>query len=79
MNLWAKTIRAGRTLFEKISLILFSLSAKQYYKDGKTGSVAWFSPIGAGTSFPDQPLPVPLWKAPRAGILMGLVGVKRAK
>jgi hypothetical protein len=35
MNLWAKTIRAGRTLFEKISLTLFSLSAKQYYKDGK--------------------------------------------
>jgi hypothetical protein len=29
-------------------------------KSGRTGSVAWFSPIGAGTSFLDQPLTVPL-------------------
>lgn len=34
---------------------------------GRTGSVAWFSPAGAGTSFLDQPLPAPLWKAPGLG------------
>lgn len=34
---------------------------------GRTGSVAWFTPVGVSVSFLDQPLPAPLWKAPSLG------------
>lgn len=31
---------------------------------GRTGSAAWFTPVGAGAAFLNQPLPAPLWKSP---------------
>jgi hypothetical protein len=31
---------------------------------GREGGIAWFSPNGVGHPFFDQPLPIPLWKAP---------------
>jgi ATP-dependent helicase YprA (DUF1998 family) len=32
---------------------------------GRAGGVAWFTPRGVGAAFLDQPLPNPLWRAPR--------------